>query len=188
MTKSELRKLYLQKRLAIKEEDYITYNAQICNQFFSTIDLSLIKVIHTYLPIEKKREPDTWMIIDRIKQEFHNIRISIPRVKNNVLENFYFDGTHQLEKNNWGIPEPKHGIPTPADKIDLVIVPLLAFDKSGARVGYGKGFYDKFLKGCRPDCKKIGLSFFEPIEQISDTNEFDINLTHCITPTKLYQF
>ena len=188
MTKSELRKLYLQKRLSISEEDYITYNAQICNQFFSTIDLSLIKVIHTYLPIEKNREPDTWMIIDRIKQEFPNIRISIPRVKNNVLENFYFDGTHQLEKNNWGIPEPKHGIPTPADKIDLVIVPLLAFDKSGARVGYGKGFYDKFLKGCRPDCKKIGLSFFEPIEQISDTNEFDINLTHCITPTKLYQF
>ena len=86
------------------------------------------------------------------------------------------------------IPEPKQGIPTPTDKIALVIVPLLAFDKSGARVGYGKGFYDKFLKGCRPDCKKIGLSFFEPIEQISDTNEFDINLTHCITPNKLYQF
>ena len=188
MTKSELRKLYLQKRLSISEEDYINFNAQICNQFFSTIDLSLIKVIHTYLPIEKKREPDTWMIIDRIKQQFPNIRISIPRVKNNVLENFYFEEKNQLEKNNWGIPEPKHGIPTPTDKIDLVIVPLLTYDIKGHRVGYGKGFYDKLLVLCKPSCKKIGLSFFGETLNIDDVSRNDISLDSIIKPEGVKHF
>ena len=188
MTKSELRKIYLQKRLSLSEADCLNYSRLLCEQFFSNFDLSFIKIIHTYLPIEKNKEPDTWLIVDRIRREFPNVRISAPRVRNNQIENFFFEELHELEKNTWGILQPKQGLPIPSEKIDLVIVPLLAFDKSGNRVGYGKGFYDRFLKECRVDCKKVGLSFFEPIEQIDDTNGFDINLTHCITPTKLYQF
>ncbi len=188
MTKSELRKLYLQKRLSINEKDYINFNSQICNQFFSNVDFSLINVIHTYLPIEKNREPDTWMIIDRIKLEFPSVRISIPRIRNNDLENFYFEGKNQLEKNNWGILEPKHGIPTPIDKIDLVIVPLLTYDRRGHRVGYGKGFYDKFLALCKPTCKKIGLSFFDEVANIDDVSLNDILLDSIITPEEAKQF
>ena len=188
MTKSELRKLYLQNRLSLSEADCLKSSRQICEQFFFNFDLSLLKVIHLYLPIEKNREPDTWLILDRIQREFPNVRISIPRVRDNQLESFFFEGLHQLEKNLWGIPEPKQGVSTPTEKIDLVIIPLLAFDQIGHRVGYGKGFYDRFLKQCRSDCKKVGLSFFESVEKISDFQEHDITLTHCITPTKIYQF
>lgn len=188
MTKAELRKSYLQKRLALTEADCLNNSRQICEQFFFNFDLSFTKIIHLYLPIEKNKEPDTWLILDRIRREFPNVRISVPKVKNNQLENFFFEGLHQLEKNPWGIPEPKQGVPTPTEKIDLVIVPLLAFDQMGHRVGYGKGFYDKFLKECPVTCKKVGLSFFESIEKIDDTEEFDTPLTHCITPTRLYDF
>jgi len=188
MTKAEIRKSYLQKRLALNDADCLSYSRQICEHLFFNIDLSFLKTIHLYLPIEKNKEPDTWMILDRLRREFPHIRISVPRVKDNRLENIFFEGLHQLEKNTWGIPEPKQGVPTPSEKIDMVILPLLAFDQQGNRVGYGKGFYDRFLSECRTDCKKIGLSFFAPIEKITDVDKFDIPLTHCITPEKFYQF
>jgi 5-formyltetrahydrofolate cyclo-ligase len=76
----------------------------------------------------------------------------------------------------------------PATKIDVVFVPLLAFDKKGHRVGYGKGFYDKFLSECKPETIKIGLSFFEPEELISDVFEDDVTLNYCVTPNGVYAF
>ena len=75
-----------------------------------------------------------------------------------------------------------------AQKIDLVIVPLLAFDIKGYRVGYGKGFYDKYFLKTRPNCIKVGLSFFDPVDMISDKNEFDVPLNYCVTPNKIYEF
>lgn len=190
MTKQELRKVYLQKRLALSEAEYGQLNFQLYQQFFSNIDLSFIKVVHTFLPIVSKKEVDTWLIIDRIKREFPHIRIAIPKVnpQTGVFDSYFFEGLHQLATNTWGIQEPKQGIPAETEKVDLVLIPLLTFDSTGNRVGYGKGFYDKFLATCRPDCKKIGLSLFDGEEKINDTNAFDIKLNACITPQSVIQF
>jgi 5-formyltetrahydrofolate cyclo-ligase len=190
MTKAELRKTYLAKRLALSESDYKKLNQKLCENFFTSINLSEIKVIHTFLPIEKTKEPDTWLIIQKIAKEFPGISISIPKINNQTsnLDNFYYEGAKQLELNTWGIPEPKEGIPTPIDKIDAVLVPLLAFDMQGHRVGYGRGFYDKFLDQCPATLKKIGLSFFEPVQNIGDINKHDHGLTHAVTPAKVFQF
>jgi 5-formyltetrahydrofolate cyclo-ligase len=70
----------------------------------------------------------------------------------------------------------------------MVIVPMLAFDRQGNRVGYGKGYYDSFLKQCRPDCIKVGVCYFEPIAQIDDAGDFDVPLNFCITPQQVYVF
>jgi 5-formyltetrahydrofolate cyclo-ligase len=70
----------------------------------------------------------------------------------------------------------------------MVLVPLLALDKSGHRVGYGKGFYDKFLAECRIRCQRIGISLFQPIDMIEDVGEDDITLTHCLTPSGVLKF
>lgn len=188
MTKANARRDFLQKRAALPEGEYHQLNFQLYQQFFSLIDLSGVRCLHIFLPIEGKREVDTWPIIDRLRREHEHIRLSIPKVNGSELENFYFEGIHQLKKNKWGILEPEQGVPTPTEKIDMVIVPLLAFDKSGNRVGYGKGFYDQFLAECRIRCQRIGLSLFEPIESIEDVDENDISLTHCLTPHHLYQF
>lgn len=188
MTKSETRNEFLKLRLGLAMPELASLNGKLCSSFFSSIDLASTKVIHTFLPIPSKKEPNTSLIIDKLKKDFAQIRISIPRVENDHLINFYFDGDNQLKKNQWGILEPTSGEPTLINKIDLVIVPLLAFDKKGNRVGYGKGFYDRFLSKCRPDCKKVGLSFFEPVDEITDVDSHDIKLTHCVTPENFYSF
>lgn len=189
MTKERLRKIYLDKRKNLSSAEVASLSLQLYHLFFSSFDLSFTKVIHTYLPIIKNNEPDTWIILDRIRREFPHVRISLPKVSPaGTLENFYFEGLHQLQENHWGIQEPRQGTPTPAEKIDMVLVPLLTFDISGNRVGYGKGFYDKFLKTCRKDCQKIGLSFSAPVDKIADIDPFDVPLTSCITPTEVFSF
>lgn len=184
MTKQELRKIYLAKRQSLSEAEYGQLNFQLYQNFFSAVDLSFIRVFHIFLPIISKHEPDTWLIIDRIRREFPHIRISIPKVNDQKgeLENFYFEGLHQLTTNEWGIQEPKQGIPTEPEKIDFVLVPLLAFDLQGHRVGYGKGYYDKLLASCGNHCNKCGISFFDPEENINGIIPTDIPLDFCITP------
>jgi len=190
MTKALLRKEFLQKRLSLSEAEYTQLNFQLYQLFFSSIDLSFVKVLHTFLPLQKNKEPDTWIIIDRIRREFPHIRLSLPRVERatEALENIFFEGLHQLEENAWGLAEPKQGVPTPPQQIDMVLVPLLACDTNGQRVGYGKGFYDKFLATCRPDCITVGISLFEPVEPIEDVNAFDVSLQYCLTPATLHHF
>jgi len=190
MTKQELRKLYLEKRSALTDSSYKNFSVSICNNFFQAIDLSTINVIHTFLPIEKNKEPNTFIIIDRLISDFPKIKISVPRVdyKTNTLENFFFEGKEQLKKNAWNILEPTYGTATDAFAIDIVLVPLVVFDSYGHRAGYGKGYYDKFLPTCRKDCKKIGISLFNAVDKIEDVEAHDQQLDLVITPTKTYSF
>ena len=184
MTKKELRKIYFRKRMELSEADFQQLNQRLCDHFFSTVDLSRIQVLHTFLPITRNREVTTWLIIDRLKADYPHIKISIPKINNHTaeLEHYYYEEPGQLKNNTWEIPEPIRGVPTPTDKIDAVLVPLLAFDKQGHRLGYGSGFYDRFLSTCRPGCLKIGLSFFEVEEKIEGIRDQDIPLNKIITP------
>lgn len=86
------------------------------------------------------------------------------------------------------MPEPLDGIEISPLKIDVVFIPLLAFDKKGNRIGYGKGFYDQFLSDCKADVIKIGLSFFEAEEAITDVYKDDVPLDYCVTPQQIYRF
>mgnify|MGYP003575184065 FL=1 len=90
--------------------------------------------------------------------------------------------------NEWGITEPVSGVEVLPEQLDIVLIPLLVYDKKGNRVGYGKGFYDRFLSECRSDAMKVGLSFFEPVDLISDANELDIPLDACISPKGIFTF
>jgi 5-formyltetrahydrofolate cyclo-ligase len=112
----------------------------------------------------------------------------LPRVnfQTNEIENLKFTKITKLVKNAWEIREPTENQLIETEKIDVVLVPLLCFDRQGFRVGYGKGFYDRFLKNCRADCLKIGLSYFAPVEEIIDTRTFDVNLDFCVTPKKIF--
>ena len=67
-------------------------------------------------------------------------------------------------------------------------MPLIIVDKIGNRVGYGKGYYDRFLINCDKKVIKVGLSFFDIIEKIEDTTYNDIRLNYCITPKKIIKF
>jgi 5-formyltetrahydrofolate cyclo-ligase len=188
MTKAEIRKAFLEKRAALSDATWQTFSAAISNQFFSSVDLSFVRKLHVYLPMEGKKEPDTWILIDKIRREHPQVRLIVPRIDQGQLSHFFFEGLHQVKTNTWGIPEPTQGVPAEPGEIDLVIVPLLAADQTGHRVGYGKGFYDRFLKECRSNCVKIGLSLFPLIERIDDAGPHDIQLDAVVTPEAYHPF
>ena len=89
--------------------------------------------------------------------------------------------------SGYRIPEPLTGIEIPSEQLDVIFVPLLTYDLQGNRIGYGKGFYDRFLATCRSDTLFIGLSFFEPEDKIIHES-MDIPLHFCVTPRKIHQF
>lgn len=188
MTKDELRKIYLSRRLSLSEIDYHKLSEEISNLFFSTTDLSSIHTLHVFLPIESKREPDTRLIVNRIQKEFPHIKIVVPRVHGDEMEHILYENNEQLKKNKWQIWEPHYGTLIKPTEIDLVLVPLLTFDEQGHRIGYGRGYYDRFFKSCRANCIKIGLSFFEAEKIINERLEADVMLNHCITPHRKYSF
>ena len=102
------------------------------------------------------------------------------------MESLIYPVKTELIENKWGIREPVSGEAVKPTTIDMILVPGLAFDRAGHRVGYGKGFYDRFLKTCRDDCVKIGLSYFEPVDEIAEAHEGDAALDFCVTPEGIF--
>ena len=176
MDKNTLRKTYLEKRKTLSKAEYQRRNTAIATQFFEQFDLKDINTLHTFLPIEKTWEVNTWHIINEIRQDFQHVKIAVPKTVGNDLQHFELKENTVLRENNWGIPEPVDAAEVPVSEIDLVLVPLISFDKKGNRIGYGKGFYDRFLAQCRPDTLKIGLSLAPPLDFIPYTNKWDVRL------------
>jgi len=142
---------------------------------------------HLFLPIAHKKEVDTSAVLSILQGKDKNV--IVPKVSGpDRLDHFLLTDSTKFKLSAWGVPEPLDGIPVAAQKIDVVFVPLLAFDKKGHRVGYGEGYYDSFLSQCRKDVLKIGLSFFEAEEEITDVHSADVPLDYCATPTTVYSF
>jgi 5-formyltetrahydrofolate cyclo-ligase len=184
MMKARLRKIYLEKQKSLSDAERNERSRQIADGFFKNFNLADIRFLHVFLPIEKNREIETTFIYKRLWQNFPKITTVTSRVdfQTMTLEHLRFGADTKLVRNRWHILEPTEGELIETEKIDAVLVPLLCFDASGFRVGYGKGFYDKFLSECRTNCLKIGLSYFAPVKEISDTQSFDVKLDFCVTP------
>jgi 5-formyltetrahydrofolate cyclo-ligase len=186
MNKKQLRLEYSEKRIELDNSIRKSFLEKIMLEL-SKFDL-LQKHISVYITIAHKKEIDTQLVISYIQNKGGIPVVPKANFLSGELTHYIYEGTEQLEVNEYGIPEPKYGKVITANEIELVIVPLLIFDLLGYRVGYGKGFYDRLLKGCNPSTLKIGLCDFEPVEQITDVHEQDIQLDFCITPTKTYSF
>ncbi|MGB7068724.1 MAG: 5-formyltetrahydrofolate cyclo-ligase [Pyrinomonadaceae bacterium] len=188
MTKSDLRNVVLAKQRSLSAAERFSKSQAIADRFFETIDLDAIKLLHCFIPIDRFNEVDTLLIFHRIWKDFPLIQTVVPCIQFDTgsMENVRFSSKTDLVENKWGIREPDITEPVASDKIDLVLVPLLCFDSDGHRVGYGKGFYDRFLIRCRPDCLKIGLSYFQPVERIEDAGEHDMKLNLCVTPERIF--
>ena len=104
------------------------------------------------------------------------------------MTNYLLTDSTLLKVNKLGVSEPISGIEIKPVQLEVVFIPMLSFDKSGHRVGYGGGYYDRLLKKCSRNCIKIGLSFFDPEDRIEDITQSDIKMNHCITPSKTYTF
>ncbi|MEO9023243.1 MAG: 5-formyltetrahydrofolate cyclo-ligase [Ginsengibacter sp.] len=189
MTKQEIRNIYKEKRKQLSHHTTEKFNDLLLINF-QKAKLPFINCVHTYLSSSKLGEADTAKIIRYLQFKNPELIVAVPKVdvhSGNMVQ-YYFDEDTVVVHNAFGIDEPVNGDLITEKEIDLVLVPLLAFDKMGYRVGYGKGHYDKFLSRCRPDVIKAGISFYDPVDEIEDINAFDIPLNFCVTPQELYVF
>ena len=187
MNKNELRKKYKGKRQKLTLEEIEEKSLAIANQLVQ-MDIWDKTYYHLFLPIEEQKEVNTEYILNILQAKDKEIVISKSDFATTSMAHFLLTDNTKIKKNEYNIPEPINGLSVPTEMIDVVFVPLLAYDKLGNRVGYGKGFYDKFLSECKPDVVKIGLSFFEPEELIEDVFENDVKLDFCIGPKNILKF
>ena len=185
--KKELRAKYKAKRAALTSKTIDELSLAVANM---TLKLPIWNktYFHVFLPIEEQMEVNTEFLLHLLSGKDKEIVVSKSDFNTRKMTHFLLTDNTKIKKNEYNIPEPIDGIEVPAHKIDVIFVPLLAFDKSGHRVGYGKGFYDQFLSECKEEVIKIGLSFFDPEEIITDVFEKDIKLNFCVTPTSIFNF
>jgi 5-formyltetrahydrofolate cyclo-ligase len=200
MTKKELRQKYKSKRQELQDTEIDDLSLAITNKVL-TLPVWDKTYFHVFLPIIEQKEVNTEFILHLLSGKDKEIIISKSDFETREMTHFLLTDNTKIKKNEYNIPEPVDGLEVPANKIEVIFVPLLAFDKIGNRVGYGKGFYDKFLAKCNPDKSpdnyrdelakqtiKIGLSFFEADEVIEDVLESDVKLNYCVTPNRVYQY
>ena len=187
MTKSTLRKKYKTLRKTLSTSQIDDLSMSIANQLLKT-PIWDFSFYHIFLAIEEQKEVNTDYILNILSGKDKHIAISKSDFETDTMTNFLLTDNTIIKKNQYNIPEPVDGIEISNDNIEVVFIPLLAFDKKGNRVGYGKGFYDRFLAKCKPKTIKIGLSFFEAETEISNVFESDISLDYCVTPKMVYIF
>jgi 5-formyltetrahydrofolate cyclo-ligase len=187
MLKKALRLHYKTLRKQLSENQLEEMSLAVANNVL-TLPIWEKTYFHIFLPIEAHNEVNTEFILHLLSGKDKEIVISKSDFETRNMTHFLLTDNTKIKKNEYNIPEPVDGIEVPAKKIEVVFIPLLAYDKLGNRVGYGKGFYDKFLSECQPETIKIGLSFFEPEEQITDVFETDVKLDYCVTPNAVFKF
>lgn len=186
-SKNELRIKYKALRKSLSASQLDEQSMAIANNILK-LPLWHQTYFHVFLPIEEQSEVDTQYLLHIFSGKDKEIVVSKTEFETHKMTHYLLTDNTKIKKNKYNIPEPVDGIEVPPSKIDVVIVPLLAFDIKGNRVGYGKGFYDAFLADCKPDAIKIGVSFFEAENQITDLITNDIALNYCVTPSQIYTF
>ena len=186
MDKSQIRTQYKELRKELSEIEVMDKSLLIANRCLE-LPVWEEQIFHLFLTLEDQNEVDTALILTLLQGK--DKEVVVPKIADaEHLQHFLLTDQTRFQKNALGISEPVSGIEIEASKIDVVFVPLLAFDDKGHRVGYGKGYYDRFLATCRPNCIKVGLSFFEKEQDSFIIESTDIPLDYCVTPEKIYPF
>lgn len=186
-TKSQLRKKHKTFREGLSINQVDDLSMAIANQLLK-LPIWNSDFYHIFLSIEEKKEVNTDYILNILSGKDKHIVISKSDFSNGLMTHYLLTDNTVIKKNSFNIPEPIDGIEISPMKLEVVFVPLLAFDKQGNRVGYGQGFYDRFLSMCKPETLKIGLSFFDAETEIQDISKNDIKLDFCVTAEKIYEF
>ena len=184
MKKNEVRSQFRALRTGICEEE-IDQSSRLIFQNLQPI-ITKYRVIHTFLPIKKNKEINTWMLIHEYLNN-HKVVISKTDFTNHQMTHYLLTSDTEIVENHMGIPEPSNAEEFDVNQIEAVMVPMLAFDQVGNRVGYGKGYYDQFLGSLKPGVQKIGLCLFPPVDTI-EADEHDISLDLAITPEQIFDF
>ncbi|WP_072883901.1 5-formyltetrahydrofolate cyclo-ligase [Chryseobacterium takakiae] len=186
MKKSELRKKYLEKRMSLSDEEIFQQSEEIFRNFIGYFKPLPEQKVHIFIPIHKFREINTRFFIDYFFSR--NIKVFVPKVVDTKLISVEIFKDTIFEYNQWNISEPVSNEDSGISDFDYIITPLLYGDGCGNRIGYGKGFYDRFFENISAKSKKIGVNYFNPDEIIDDVREEDVPLDYLVTPTEVLSF
>ena len=188
MNKEEIRRLELMKRKLLAQQEIQLHSESIFKVLLNNISFTSSDVVHVFLPILKNNEINTYLLIDHLKEMNVKIVVPVSDFKTKVMTSIALDENTIIKENKYGIPEPLNGEQVDDQQITHVLTPLLAFDEKGQRVGYGGGFYDRFFEGLHLDIKKIGLSLSGVYLGFEFSEQHDVALDYCVTPTEWFNF
>ncbi|MBQ8358316.1 MAG: 5-formyltetrahydrofolate cyclo-ligase [Oscillospiraceae bacterium] len=169
MDKKALRREIREKKREMSLEEMEARSARLGELFVQTEAYRNAKTVYGYLPYNQ--EVRTVPILERAIRD--GKRVAVPKVYGDTMRFIYLNDLSRVEKSEMGIPEPIADEPVAVDKTALVLMPGLAFDEAGHRVGYGGGFYDKFLTA-EPNHPTVALCYDFQMFAHLDTEEFDI--------------
>ena len=175
MNKQELRSAIRARKRAMTMEEIETRSDALCQKFLESDAYRRASTLYGYLPYNQ--EVRTWPILERAIAD--GKRVAVPKVYGDEMKFIYLEDLTQVEKGYSGIPEPIADGPVAEDQTALVLMPGLAFDPLGHRIGYGGGFYDKFLSR-EPEHPTLALCYeFQMVEKL-ETEQFDIPVDEVI--------
>lgn len=187
-TKTELRQEYRQLRKQLSGAEVNDLSQKIAKQVEIWLDgQESLMQFHLFFPIAKFNEVNTFYLQQLLEQRGKTLYTSQVNREEDRLDTLLLPSEAAFFLDEWGIPVPQESLRVPTTKIQVVFVPLLAYDSSGHRLGFGKGFYDKFLSSLEQSVIKVGLSFF-PAEDAIPTEPHDVPLDYCITPDRIRAF
>ncbi|MBQ7768296.1 MAG: 5-formyltetrahydrofolate cyclo-ligase [Oscillospiraceae bacterium] len=169
MDKSALRREIREKKKAMSLSEIEERSARLGELFAQTDAYRQAKTLYGYMPYNQ--EVRTVPILERAIRD--GKKVAVPKVYGDTMKFIYLDDLTQVANSDMGIPEPVADEPVADDKTALVLMPGLAFDEAGHRIGYGGGFYDKFLTA-EPDHPTVALCYDFQMYAHLDTEEFDI--------------
>jgi len=181
--KEELRGQLLKLRKSLSEQEFRDRSRKIVARLQSLPEFTNASTIHCYVSMNDRREVDTHTLIRQMLQTDKEVVVPITQFEDGTLRHVKLDSFDDLRENKWGVLEPEDNQQVPLDELDVVIVPMVAGDMDCNRMGYGKGFYDRFLKDVA--CPKIGLLFEQNILDQLPVEEFDIALDNIVTEQRV---
>ena len=160
MDKVTLRNKMIQKRLDLSSEEHITKSNLIISKLKQHPDFINAKILGIY--VSCKNEVDTIALIQEI---IKTKKVSVPKTNHHEMDFYLIDSLEELKLGTYGILEPHNNRLIDKNKIDLLIVPIVAYDRNNNRLGYGGGFYDRYLKDYHGSI--IGLAFaFQQVKNL----------------------
>lgn len=190
MSKDELRLRLTEQRRALTDLQRERFGSAIVERCLKTLEREKIESLHSYAPISSKKEVDTRQLLKAVWRRWPKIVTAAPRVTGvGLLESVVVNADTEWREHAWGMPEPIEGEVVPRDyQFDAIIVPTLGFDRHGYRLGYGGGYYDRFLDTQR-QALTIGLCYQAGfVESGLQHEDHDVLLNLVITERATYRF
>jgi len=189
MQKQQLRDTYSKKRSELSVQERSKFDDLLLIQF-QRLPFKKVQVVLSFWPMEQRAEMDTHLYTRYLSYLIPSAKFCYPVIdpSSNFMDAFEVNNDTEFEENKYGITEPVNGVKIDPLEVDFIIMPLFAFDEKGYRVGYGKGYYDRFIARCKPNVITVGVSYFEAVDKVDDTHHYDVPLKYCITPYKVYEF